>query len=222
MAMSKAHAKLVTLADPNSPVSEAYRTLRTNLEFTALSRELRALVVTSPAPGEGKSTTLANLAVTMAQGGRLVILVDADMRRPAQHVIFGVANENGLSNTLLDEALVAEPPLVETGVEGLRLLPAGSRPPNPAELLASPRMGEFIEVIQERGDIILFDAPPILPVTDASILAARTDGVLLVLQAGKTKREHAARARTLLEQVGARIIGTTLTNARVDSDLGGY
>ncbi len=214
--------KLVTLSEPDSPVSEAYRTLRTNLEFTALNRALHAFVVTSPAPNEGKSVALANLAVTMARGGRSVIIVDADMRRPAQHELFGVANEQGLSSTLLDPSLIASPPLQATGIEGLRLLSSGPKPPNPAELLASPRMAELIASVKALADIVLFDAPPVVPVTDAAILGARTDGVLLVLQAGKTKREHAARARTLLEQVGAHIIGTALTNARVDSELGGY
>ncbi|HEX8681922.1 MAG TPA: CpsD/CapB family tyrosine-protein kinase [Ardenticatenaceae bacterium] len=213
---------LVTLTDPQSAVSEAYRTLRTNLEFTALAGELRALVVTNPAATEGKSTALANLAVTMAQGGRSIIIVDADMRRPAQHTIFGVADSPGLSNALLDETLILNPPLVETGVAGLRLLPAGPRPPNPAELLGSPRMAQLIESLKQKAEIVLFDAPPVVLVTDAAILGARTDGVLLVLQAGKTKREHAARARALLEQVGARIVGTALTNARAVSDLSGY
>jgi non-specific protein-tyrosine kinase len=215
-------ANLVTLTDPQSPVSEAYRTLRTNLEFTALAGELRALVVTNPAANEGKSTALANLAVTMAQGGRSIIIVDADMRRPAQHTIFGAVDAPGLSNALLDETLILNPPLVETGVAGLRLLPAGPRPPNPAELLGSPRMAQLIESLKQKAEIVLFDAPPVVLVTDAAILGARTDGVLLVLQAGKTKREHAARARALLEQVGARIVGTALTNARAVSDLSGY
>lgn len=213
---------LVTLTEPRSAVSEAYRTLRTNLEFLALQGTLHTLVVTTPAAGEGKSPTLANLAVTMAQGGRSVILVDADLRRPAQHELFARSNEQGVSNTLLSEALLANPPLVETGVEGLRLLPAGPVPPNPAELLGSPQMGRLIERLTQLADIVLFDAPPVIPVTDAAILGARTDGVLLVLQAGKSKRDHAARARTLLEQVGARLVGTALTNARVDASLTGY
>ncbi len=215
-------ASLITLTNPRAAASEAYRTLRTNLEFMALSREWRALVVTSPAAGEGKSTVLANLAVTLAQGGHSVAMVDADMRRPGLHTLFGLSNERGLSTTLLDKALHAAPPLLETGVPNLRLLPAGPTPPNPAELLASPAMGLLLEALKQQAEIVLCDAPPVVLVTDAAILGARTDGVLLVLRAGKTKREQAARARTLLEQVGARLIGTTLTDARVDSDLGGY
>lgn len=218
----KATATLITLTEPNSPVSEAYRTLCTNLQFTALSGELNSLVVTTPAAGEGKSTTLANLAVTLAQRGRSVILVDADLRRPTQHTIFGSSNQQGLSNTLLDQRLITSPPLLQTEVSGLRLLPAGSTPPNPAELLASQQMVSLIESLKEKAEVILFDAPPVILVTDGAILGARTDGVLLVLQAGKTKREHAVRARRLLEQVGARIVGTVLTNARVETSLGGY
>lgn len=222
MANQKPSANLITLTEPHSVVSEAYRTLRTNLEFTALSGELNTLVITTPAAGEGKSTTLANLAVTMAQAGRSAILVDADLRRPALHTIFGLSNEVGLSNTLLDQSLIANPPLIKTGVPGLQLLPSGPKPPNPAELLAAPRMVELIDSLANKADVVLFDAPPVVPVTDAAILGARTDGLLLVLQAGQTKREHAVRARALLEQVGVRIVGTVLTNARVDSSLSGY
>ena len=211
---------LITVRDPQAPASEAYRTLRTNLQFTALRGQLRTLVVTTPGAGEGKSSAAANLAVTMAQAGRRVILVDADLRRPAQHELFGVTREPGLSDTLLDPS--APPALRESGVEGLRLLPAGSAPPNPAELLASETMEALVTWLANEADIVIFDAPPVVPVTDAAILGARTDGVLLVIQAGKTKRDQAARARTLLEQVGARLIGTALTNARVRGDLTGY
>jgi capsular exopolysaccharide synthesis family protein len=220
---SMATTTLVTITDPRSAVSEAYRTLRTNLQFAAVGGGLHTLVVTTPSPNEGKSTTVANLAVAFAQGGKKVIVVDADLRRPALHELFGVTATSGLSNALLDAALIANPPLVAVnGVEGLRLLPAGAIPPNPAELLGSAELEQLITRLKAMADIVLFDAPPILPVTDAAILAKRTDGILLVLQAGKTKREHAARAKSLLEQVGARIVGTALTNAKVDSGVGGY
>jgi capsular exopolysaccharide synthesis family protein len=218
-----ATTNLVTITDPRSAVSEAYRTLRTNLQFAAVGGALQTLVVTTPSPNEGKSTTVANLAVAFAQGGKKVIVVDADLRRPALHELFGVDGTSGLSNTLVDEALRAAPPLVAVpGVEGLRLLPAGAIPPNPAELLGSDELAQVIDRLKSMADMVLFDAPPVLPVTDAAILAKRTDGILLVLQAGKTKREHAARAKDMLEQVGARIVGTALTNAKVDSGVGGY
>jgi capsular exopolysaccharide synthesis family protein len=218
-----ATSNLITISDPRSAVSEAYRTLRTNLQFAAVGGALHTLVVTTPSANEGKSTTVANLAVAFAQGGKKVIVVDADLRRPALHELFGVDGGTGVSNALLDEALRVNPPLINVpGVEGLRLLPAGAIPPNPAELLGSAELEGLIERLKTMADMVLFDAPPVLPVTDAAILAKRTDGILLVLQAGKTKREHAARAKSLLEQVGARIVGTALTNARVDSSIGGY
>lgn len=219
--MATQQPNLITLSDPEAPASEAFRTLRTNLEFVALNRALQAIVVTAPALEEAKSTTVANLAVTFAQGGHSVIIVDADLRRPRQHDIFGLGEGPGLSNFLL-AGEGAAPPLRETGVEGLRVLTAGMRPPNPAELLISPAMASLIETLRQQADFILFDTPPVVPVTDGALLGARTDGVLLVLQAGKTTREHAARARTLLDQVGATIIGTALTNAKLDRPLTGY
>lgn len=222
MANQQSSINLITLSDPHSAASEAYRTLRTNLEFMAVSGQLKTLVATTPAVGEGKSNTLANLAVTMAQGGRSVILVDADLRRPEQHQIFGIMNELGLSNSLLDETLVINPPLVESGVQGLQILPAGPQPPNPAELLASSRMVQLIESLSAQADVLLFDVPPVMAVTDASILGRYTDGLMLILLARETKREHAVRARALLEQVGVRLIGTVLINARVDSNFTGY
>lgn len=215
-------AALITLTDPRSPVSEAYRSLRTNLEFASLTGPLRSLVITSPGPDEGKSTTLANLAVTLAQAGKKTIVVDADLRRPSQHGLFSLAQDPGLTSMFMDPALRADPPLQATEVEGLWLLASGPKPPNPVELLGSDRMGKMIETLTARADIVLFDAPPVVVVTDAAVLAARVDGVLLVIQAGKTKRDQAAQAKTLLDQVHARLIGTALTNVKLDPKLQGY
>lgn len=211
---------LITLTDPRSPASEAYRTLRTNLSFYSLDEPLQTLVVTSPAPDEGKSTTIANLAVTIAQGGRRAILVDCDLRRPSLHEIFDVGNDTGLTTMVLDEG--TELLLKETGVENLSLLPSGPKPPNPADLLGSRHMDRVFGQLKEQADMILIDAPPVLGVTDAAILGARTDGVLLVVNAGKTRREHAERAKEVLEKARARIVGVTLTNAPLDSALKGY
>lgn len=213
--------KLITLADPRSPVAEAYRSLRTNLEFSSLDKPLRTMIVTSAAPEEGKSTVLANLAVVMAQAGKHVILVDCDLRRPSLHELFGISNHTGLTTALLDEA-AAELPLRETGVPGLRLLPSGPLPPNPAELLDSRRMAELIETLRNQADIVLFDAPPVIAVADAAILASKVDGVLLVINAGVTKREHAQRAKAALERVNARLVGTVLNNVDLDMSLYGY
>ena len=211
---------LITLTDPRSPISEAYRSLRTNLSFYNLDNPIRSLVVTSPAKAEGKSTTIANLAVTMAQSGRKTILVDCDLRRPSLHTLFDLRSEPGLTNAILDD--VAAPSLQETGVENLWLLASGPKPPNPADLLGSRKIDQLLTKLNEMADIILFDAPPVIAVTDAAVLGAKVDGVLLVINAGKTRRDHAERAKELLEKAKVRIIGATLTNAPKDSSLGEY
>ena len=211
---------LITLTDPRSPASEAYRTLRTNLSFYSVDEPIRTLVVTSPAPDEGKSTTIANLAVTLAQGDNRTILVDCDLRRPSLHKIFGVNNERGLTTMVLEEA--GEPFLEATPVENLWLIPSGPKPPNPADLLGSRRVDQVIASLSERADIVLIDAPPVIGVTDAAVLGAKVDGVLLVISAGNTRREHAERAKELLEKARVRIIGATLTNAPRERTLGGY
>jgi len=213
---------LITLTDPRSPVSEAYRTLRTNLEFFSLDEPIRTLVVTSPGAEEGKSTVLANLAVTLAQGGKRVILIDCDLRRPTQHALFGLDNATGLTTMMLDEAAQADPPLRETSVDGLRVLPSGPPPPNPAELLGSRRMKDAVAALLGQADMVLFDAPPVLVVTDALVLAVQTDGVLLVVKAGGTKREHVQQAKERLERVNARIVGAVLNSAPTDQALHGY
>jgi capsular exopolysaccharide synthesis family protein len=211
---------LITLTDPRSPVSEAYRTLRTNLSFSSLDEPIRTRVVTSPAPDEGKSTTAANLAVTMAQGGRSTILVDCDLRRPALHTLFECQPEPGLTNLLLEED--GQPYLQQTQVEGLSILTSGPLPPNPADLLGSHKIDKVIASLLEKADLVLFDAPPVIAVTDAAVLGGKVDGVLLVISAGKTRREHAERAKEMLERANARIVGATLTNAPQDSSMGGY
>ena len=213
---------LITLSNPRSPISEAYRTLRTNLEFTSLDKPIRAMVVTSAAPEEGKSTTLANLAVTIAQAGKKVILVDCDLRRPSLHQIFSARNTPGFTDMMRDDALMAKPPLQEMEVPNLRLLASGTIPPNPSELLASRRMSEVIAALQQQADIVLFDAPPIIAVTDAAVLSSKVDAVLLVVSAGKTKREHAKKAKALLEKVNAHLIGTVLNNVKGEASLYQY
>ncbi len=221
--MTEHQLDLVTLTHPRSPAAEAYWTLRTNLYFSSLDHPLRTLVVTSPAPGEGKSAVLANLAVAMAQSEKRTIVVDADLRRPSLHELFGVPNERGLATMFVDQAAMADPPLAPIrGVEGLWLLPSGPLPPNPAELLSTQRMERVIETLTARADVVLFDAPPVVAVTDAAVLGLKTDGVLLVMSAGQTRRDHAARAKELLEKVKVRVVGAVLNNAQVDNSLGGY
>jgi capsular exopolysaccharide synthesis family protein len=210
-----AEMALITLRDPGSAAAEAYRTLRTNILFSSLDRPLRTLLVTSTAPNEGKSTTLANLAVTMAQAEQRVLLVDCDLRRPSLHTLFGLANEQGLTSAILaqDEG---PPPAQPTSVPGLSVLTSGPLPPRPADLLGSRRMGALIERLSATADIVLFDTPPVVAVTDAAALAPRVDGVLLVLHAGHTRRDRAREARQLLEKVKANIVGVVLNGARLE------
>jgi non-specific protein-tyrosine kinase len=202
---------LITLTDPRSAAAEAYRTLRTNLMFTSVENPVHTLLVTSPAAGEGKSTSLANLAVTFAQAGNKTILVDADLRRSQQHDIWNVKNR-GLTTMMLDDTALSNPPLVETGVENLHLLPAGDEPPNPADILSSQRMNEVIGVLKARAAYVLFDSAPVLAATDAALLGVKLDGVLLVVRAGESRRDQTVRARQALQQVNARVLGAVLTN----------
>jgi len=214
------NADLITLVNPRSTVAEAYRTLRTNIQLSSLDEPVRTLLVASAGTDEGKSTTLANLAVTFAQAGRRTILVDSDLRRPSLHALFGTANDRGLTTMLLQDDAPA--PLVETPIEGLRLLPSGPTPPNPSELLASRRLEGAIARLTGDADLVLFDSPPALAVSDAAVLSRRVDGVVLVVSAGKTRREHAARARQVLERAGARLLGVVLNNASVEDAVYSY
>jgi capsular exopolysaccharide synthesis family protein len=213
--------KLITLNDPRSAAAEAFRTLRTNLMFSSVEQPIHTLLVTSPAQSDGKSTIIANLAITFAQAGNKTILVDADLRRPSQHEIWGISNERGLTTMMLDESAMSTPPLASTSVENLQILPTGIIPPNPADVLSSQRMNAVIGVLKARANYILFDSPPVLAATDAALLGSKLDGVLLVVRAGHTRREQAARARQALERVHVRIVGAVLSNAPRENS-GGY
>jgi capsular exopolysaccharide synthesis family protein len=204
--------ELITLADPRSAAAEAYRSLRTNLGFARPGEPLQSVLVASPSTTEDASGAVANLAVVVAEGGRRVLLVDADLRRPAQHVIWGLDNARGLTTLLVgDEA--PETVVQPTSVDGLHVLTSGTLPPNPAELLASPRMAKLVTDLVTRADLVLFDTPPLLPVTDGATLAPLLDGVLLVLAARRSRRDHAVRARAVLDNVGARLLGVVLLDA---------
>ncbi|MBP8251865.1 MAG: CpsD/CapB family tyrosine-protein kinase [Herpetosiphon sp.] len=203
---------LITVRDPRSPAAEAYRTLRTNLQFSSLDRPLKTLLVTSSMPDEGKSVALANLAVTLAQSERRVVVVDCDLRRPMLHTIFNIKNDVGFTSILLDE--VTSVPWQATEVENLRVIPSGPLPARPADVLSSKRIDLVIEKLKGAADIVLFDAPPIISVTDAAVLATKLDGVLLVAHAGKTRRDRVREATQLLEKVKAHVVGVVLTNAQ--------
>lgn len=208
-------ANLITLRDPGSAAAEAYRTLRTNILFSSLDKPLHTLLVTSTAPDEGKSTTLANLAVTMAQAEQRVLVVDCDLRRPSLHALFGAPNERGLTSAILEQG-EGPLPVQNTVVPGLTLLTSGPLPPRPGDLLGSRRMAQLIERLRAEADIVLFDTPPVGAVADAAALAPRVDGVLLVLHAGMTRRDRAREARQLLEKVKANIVGVVLNGAKLE------
>ena len=204
---------LVTLSEPRSAAAEAYRSLRTNLMFSSVDEPLHTLLVTSAARDDQKSLALANLAVTFAQGGNRTILVDSDLRQPRQHEIWGVDSERGLTSMMVDDELIADPPLSDTSVDDLQLLASGALPPNPADLLSGKRMDAIIAALKARADYVLFDSPPVLAATDAALLGIKLDGALLVVRAGETRRDHTADARQALERVHARVVGAVLTNA---------
>ncbi|MDZ7290467.1 MAG: polysaccharide biosynthesis tyrosine autokinase [candidate division KSB1 bacterium] len=214
-------SRLITHFAPKSPISEAYRTFRTNIQYTKLDRELKALLVTSPGPGEGKSTSVANLAITVAQMGSKVLLIDSDLRRPVLHSIFNIDRRVGLSNVLVGRATIDEA-VQNTEIENLYLMPCGTLPPNPSELLGSTAMHNALEEMKQKFDIILFDSPPIIAVTDAAVLSSQLDGVIIVIKSGQTDREAAFRAHTLLTNVKTRVLGALLNGVRVESMYGSY
>jgi tyrosine-protein kinase Etk/Wzc len=214
-------SNLVTHFEPKSPISEAYRTFRTNLQFARLDAPLKTILVTSSGPSEGKSTTVANLAITMAQMGTNTILIDSDLRRPVLHSIFNLQRTPGLTNYLAGNVPWKEI-IQETPIENLSLLTCGVLPPNPSELLGSKKMRMLLEELKEKYDMILFDSPPVIAVTDAAVLSTLLDGVVLVSSSGSTSREALLRAITLLENVKGRLIGGVLNKIKVESVYGSY
>ncbi|XWX04490.1 CpsD/CapB family tyrosine-protein kinase [Aggregatilineales bacterium SYSU G02658] len=208
-----AQPNLITLTNPDSAASEAFRSLRTNIMFANVDNPIRTLLVTAASKDETTSETVANLAVTIAQSGNRTILVDANLRTPSQHTIWSLPNETGLSNMMQDERLLAQPPVIASGVDNLEILTAGTQPANPADLLISRRMSDIITILKSRASYVLFDSPPVLSATDAALLANKLDGVLLAVRQGKTRRDDVSRARAALAQVQANVIGAVLTHA---------
>ena len=214
-------SRLVTLEHPRSAAAEAYRTLRANIRFSSLDRPAKSILFTSPGQLEGKTTTMANLAVIAAQAGARVIAVDCDLRRPSLHALFGVDNTVGFTDLLLHEPASASP-IQEGPIPGLRLLTSGPLPPNPADLLSLDRVHRVLESLAEEADLVLLDSPPAAAVADASILASHVDGVILVIDATRTRREQARRAKDQLERVQARLLGVVVNRAQLDSSSSHY
>jgi len=223
----KIASHLVTHLDPKSAVSEAYRSLRTAILFSSASptkengKAGKVYLITSASPKEGKSTTVANLAITLGQGGQKTLLIDADLRRPVIHSVFGYNKEPGITNYLVGRASVEEITRI-TPIPNLSLITSGTIPPNPSELLGSPRMREFLDQMREKYDMILFDSPPVMAVTDAQVLSQHADGVIVVLAAGQTQIELAKRTKQALLKVDAPIIGYVLNNFDVTKAYGSY
>lgn len=205
---------LITKDHPRSAIAEAYRTLRTNLGFASLDRSCRSIMVTSPGPGDGKSTTAVNLSIVLAQAGHRVLLVDCDLRKPNLHKIFGMDNTSGLTNTLVQGRNPVE--IAHNGpVEGLMVLTSGPVPPNPAELLGSQKMRLLWPQLLEQFDYVIVDAPPVLAVTDSVLLSGQLEGVILVAWAGTNRVEVFQDAKEQLTKANARIIGVVLNKVKM-------
>jgi succinoglycan biosynthesis transport protein ExoP len=215
---------LAALLYPRSAVAEAYRTLRTNLEFSSVDEPIRTLLVTSSMPAEGKTITAANLAVVFAQAGRRVLLVDADLRKPGLHLVFDIPNARGLTTMVRSEEVTLDSVAQVTEQDNLRVLTSGPLPPNPAELLGSQRMRTILERLKADADLVIFDSPPLQAVTDAAIMSSYLDSTLFVIDASRSRRRSVRLGRQALERAGAKLLGAVLNRipASVGADYAYY
>jgi capsular exopolysaccharide synthesis family protein len=214
--------RVVSITEPNSTAAEAYRILRTSIQFMGLDRAVRIIQVTSPNASEGKTTTLSNLAVAFAASGLRTVVVDCDLRRPRLHAFFDVANTTGFTSVLLGEVGLTKALQPVLGQERLLVLASGPLPPNPSELLSSRRAAELFQTLSSQADVVLVDSPPCLPVTDALVLSQRVDSTILVTTAGTTTQKAAARAAEMLLQVKAPLAGAVLNGVTAESGYGRY
>ena len=213
---------LITLMDQSSPISEQYRTIRTNIRFaSSADKEIKTIVITSSGPGEGKSTTSANLSVVFANSGQKVLLVDADLRKPTVHKTFNLTNNIGFSN-LLSTGDHIDSVVQETVVPNLHVLTSCPKAPNPSELLGSSRMEKLLLDLKEVYDFVIFDMPPIVAVTDAQIMSSKVDGTLMVIREDVSRKESLYKARDLLGMVNANVLGAVYHGAKNASDQGYY
>ncbi len=203
----------IAQVNPRSPTTESYRTIRTNIQFAGVAKNVKVILTTSTVPGEGKTFTTCNLAVVAAQAGKRVLVIDSDMRKPQLHQNFQVSNLTGLSSLLIKENSFDEC-VIESKTPGLFLLPSGPIPPNPSEMLGSRAFAQLIDECREEFDLILLDSPPIMSVTDALILARLADGVVIVINSQRTSRATIGKAVKSLQQIEARILGVVLNRVK--------
>jgi len=212
--------RLITYINPRSPISEAYRTLRTNITYSSADKPIKSVAITSSGPGEGKSTTVANLAIAFAQLRKKTLLIDTDLRKPILHNVFQIKRNPGLTEYLVGDIDDFNSLVQETRIENLYLVPCGQIPPNPSELLGSNRMAELVAQLEQEWDIVIFDTPPLGVVTDAAMISAEIDAVVLVVRAGETTRAAVDRALDALSHVKAHLAGAVLNEAHPEK-LGG-
>jgi len=208
---------LVADSHSKSVIAEQYRTVRTNIEYSAIDKDMKSILVTSATPGDGKSTTSCNLAIVFAQQGKKVLLIDSDLRKPTIHKKFFIHNHIGLSSVLTRKKAVEEA-VVHTSIENLFILTSGPTPPNPAELLTSKAMENLFGKLYQEFDVIILDTPPVLAVADAQILSKHADGVILVVSSGKTETEQGKKAKQLLLSANAPLLGVVLNNKKQEKN----
>lgn len=209
---------LITLTRPSSVIAEQFRTIRTNIQFSMVDQDLKTIVVTSAGPGAGKSTISANLAVTFASQGKKVLLVDADMRKPTVHKTFRLPNHDGLTTLLTERDVQISDIAHRAPTEGLFIITSGVIPPNPSELLASKRMDRLMKELEQIFDLIIFDMPPVIAVTDAQVMASKVDGTVFVIPKGLTNKDMVLKSKDLLDKVHANVIGAIFNRVEITSD----
>lgn len=212
--------QLIVDEKPRSPIAEAYRAFRTNLQYSKVDGQLKSILFTSSGPGEGKSVSAANTAIALAQGGARVVIMDCDLRRPVQHLIFGRV-ATGITNILAGNGTVADY-VQDTNIPNLRILASGPLPPNPSELLNSNKMVSILSTLSVQVDYLIIDTPPVLPVTDTCVLASKVDGIIMVIGAGAVRPAEAQRAREALRRVNGVVLGVMVNRVKRDEMLGDY
>jgi capsular exopolysaccharide synthesis family protein len=213
--------QLIVEKKPKSPVSEQFRTVRTNIMYSNIDTEIKTVLVTSATPGAGKSTTAANLAVAYAQSGKKTLLMDADLRRPTTHYTFEVTNQRGLSTVIVNDVPV-ENIVRETEIENLDIVSSGPIPPNPSELLSSNKMTHLLKTFSMHYDMVIIDSPPLLAVTDAQVLSKITDGTVLVTNVAENNRDKLREAKDLLNKADANILGVVMNNKKMNTKKDDY